>query len=167
MWPFDIIRKYRIRKLYGNVLSKDVLQYLMGDDGVFPELPPPREGKYGFVIVQVAEGNSAHTMELVGKMIGLSVSHKAFIGHIVSSIVMSFFGTHDTCPLSSRMNLVQDIKKQYGSEARIIHGEYTGFFCNIGNDSRMSYGPLFPSTTRILQELINLEYGQDKEIEMN
>ena len=98
MWPFDVIEKRRLRKMFGTMVSPDVLKHLEDHPESFQL--SPREGDFGFVVVQVAEGDLHRTRELVGRVVDLASSHKAFVGQIISSIVMCHYGVIQNTDLS-------------------------------------------------------------------
>ena len=164
MWPFDIIEKRRVRKMFGTMVSPDVLKHLEDHPDSF-ELSP-REGDFGFVVVQVAEGDLHRTRGLVAKVVDLAVSHKAFVGQIISSVVMCHYGVIQNTDLSPMPQFVSALHEQFGPDVRVVHGTFHGLFGNIGSNVRFSYGPVFPDTTRIFSELTSLDFGEQKELKL-
>jgi hypothetical protein len=150
--------------MFGTMVSPDVLKHLENHPNSF-ELSP-REGEFGFVVAQVAEGNPHRTRELVGKVVDLAVSHKAFVGQIISSIVMCHYGVIQNTDLSPMPGLISALHDQFGQEVRVVHGTFHGLFGNIGSACRFSYGPIFPDMTRVFVEITSLDFGQEKELKL-
>lgn len=126
----------------------------------------PREGNYGFVVVQVMEGDLSRTWELVTRVCELGTTHDAFAGHILSSIVMFCYGVVPGANSPDPSEFVLALHAQFGSNIRVVHGTFHGLFGNMGSEPRWSFGPVFPDTTRIFSELIALEFGQGKELKL-
>jgi hypothetical protein len=169
--PFVVMRlrvasqRAFIRHVFKWDVSRDVVEELVRVPRKEPSAPVPRN--VSFIVFQVRDDDIENVRGRLARALAIVEESGAMVEHIASSLVIATFGAYPRGVVATEDNrglFASRLMSELGSDIRLVHGATAGLVGNFGSATRLSYGSALPNFGRILERLVQLDFGQSAEI---
>jgi hypothetical protein len=103
--------------------------------------------------------------ERLSRAVELAGQHGALTDGILPPLVTCWFGRfpHFETPAGARSRFVAEVARQFGGDAKVLHGVIVARFGNVGSQTRFVYSAITPESEEILAALSELSFGECRE----
>ena len=115
---------------------------------------------FQFALVALQEGEAEVVKNLIGTTFSIAEQHGGVVMDIMPPLVVVTFEQNE----KNRREFGAAIQERLKSHAKSIHGSKAGHIGMMGTDTRLSYNFIIPGFTEVIQELLALPFGQNKEV---
>ena len=152
--------------LIKKLLSKFMLPELLSGPMLHLPINQLESGLVDYVFVAVTAASPNAIGEKLGIVVELAQdsnwSVQEFMCNVVVLVRGQIPGLEKKGP--SARELADQLAKTLGTNVKSVYGEEHAHFGNMGSQSRMTYGVLFPSFVAIMSKLIEMPFGSSHEM---
>lgn len=141
----------------------------------FRKLPKPEDITSTFETKEVefvflfVDGNNAEEVNgIVSAIIDKAIEHDAVFEGISSNFLAFLFNVPMPIenPNEKRLAFIESLNTEERSKLSLVHGSSLAQVGNFGSKYRMNYNALIPHYNEIMKELISLNYGEIKRLDV-
>lgn len=116
-----------------------------------------------YILVGIKDDDVQHLEKTISELCKLAIDNKATIGEMLSSVLVFYFGIFESKQddLFKRKQLIAEIKKQYGKDVKLIHGECEVVVGTFGTDGFYKFGVLMPNFMDKLSFFSQISIGEE------
>ena len=162
MWPFK--RRLRHGQKTGGLDFETLVARGIGH-GLSP--PAITNGTVEFLVLQVKDENVALIQAYLARAIDIVLSAHGTVVSVYGSFVLASFGFpfEELADASDyRRQAATELGKDLGSSARLLHGSIDATAGFVGTPHYTLYGPILTGFGRILETLLSLAFGEEREV---
>jgi hypothetical protein len=142
---------------FSNFLSKEGLRSVRDDSN---EVPSLKNESIGYVLLQVRDHTTGDIQHNLPLALDVILDNDGFVEGIMSSVASAVFTTQS----KSMEQSIDALFGKLGSNVRVVYGH--GYFLRgtVGSQRRFAYGTMFPNFGKMLEILLEIEFGSSKEL---
>jgi hypothetical protein len=123
-------------------------------------MKPERMSSLQLLIAEVNSSDLSKLLRDIDSLVKAIHEHDGTVFHIISTFVVATFDFNslDNSP-GRRADAVAQVLHALGSDVRVLHGEVSGAYENLGSFCRLSFGPVLWNLRDLLTELSAVTWG--------